>query len=501
MSSCKFSVQKRIISLERSKIYGMSTINQIFLSIFCTALLTTATLQPVSAASSSVELPPATDSIGLVTSRNYQCDNLAQDDQYLYPTFNALNVVDINPDSLKLFYKFRTDYTYDLVVKGQYAFAGQQASGLRVFDITVATPTIFSSHAIKGGAYGLALTGDRLLVTTGPNGIMVLDTSKPYDMPQTGQLALEGFSKAISVSESMAVVAAGNFGAHVLDLTNPDAPTLLSSIKDSGPIESVTLSGSFAYLARGLNGMQIIDLKDPRQPKVVGSLETEGYVRQIVVKDNLVYLAERDAGIRIVDVSDPSNPRPLAVYNTAGGAWDIALKDNNIYVADYPYGLLVLRYNLPVAQEISTQGGVITSSSDATTTTIPKDGFSGDVIYRHEPLPAINTPIGPEPSLVKVSTFFRNSAWKDGVQVNPVQDYSISIAANTTGLTERQKQYLSLYYWNPEIKRWRKDVSARLDAATGIITATPDHLGIWGVFYDREDVFTPIPVEEQSTKS
>ena len=84
------------------------------------------------------------------------------------------------------------------------------------------------------------------------------------------------------------------------------------------------------------------------------------------------------------------------------------------------------------------------------------------------------------------------------MQVVPEKDYSISIAANTTGLTDRQKQFLSLYYWNPELKRWRRDVSTRLDVATGILTATPSHLGVWGVFYDREDVFSPRPVEEQT---
>jgi hypothetical protein len=475
----------------------MRTTNRILLAVFCTALLTTGIIQPTSAASKKLALPPATDSIGLVTSRNYQSDNLAQDDQYIYPTFNALNVVDINPDSLKLFYKFRTDYIYDLVIKGQYAFAGQQSIGLRVFDITVATPTIFSSHSISGGAFGLALIGDRLLVSCGPNGIIVLDTTKPYDMPQTGQLALSGFSKAISVSGTTAVVAAGNFGAHVIDLTNPDAPTLLSSIKDSAPVENATLVGSTAYLALGLKGMQIVDLKNPEEPKLLGKLDTQGFVRQIAVKDNLAYLAERDAGVRIVDISDPSNPLPLAVYNTYGGAWDIALKDNNIYVADYPYGLLVLHYNLPITQEISSSGATVTSSSDSITTTFPKDSFSSNITFRHEPLPAINTPIGPEPTLVKVGSFFRNSAWKDDIQVNPQKDYSISIAVNTAGLTERQKKYISLYYWNPEIKRWRREVSTRLDAASGTITATPDHLGLWGVFYDRDVVFTPIPVEEQ----
>ena len=321
----------------------MKSFFRIFTILLSVTILTTGTLNPVSAASSRLNLPPATDAIGLVTSRNYQSDNLTQDDQYIYPTFNALSVVDLNPDSLKLFYKFRTDYIYDLVVKGQYAFAAQQNQGLRVFDITVATPTIFSSHAIPGGVFGMALSGDRLLVTTGKNGLIVLDTSKPYDMPQVAKLALDGFSRQISVDGSLAIVAAGDSGAYIIDVSKPDDPSLISKIDEAGAVEGVTLAGSTAYLACGLEGLKIVDLKDPKEPKIIATLDTQGFVRQIAIKDNLAYLAERDAGIRIVDVSDPSNPQPLAVYNTPGGAWDIALKDNNIYVADYPYGLLVLQ--------------------------------------------------------------------------------------------------------------------------------------------------------------
>ncbi len=43
-------------------------------------------LQPVKAANIRlVDIPPATDAIGLVASANYQADNLTLDDQYLYP--------------------------------------------------------------------------------------------------------------------------------------------------------------------------------------------------------------------------------------------------------------------------------------------------------------------------------------------------------------------------------------------------------------------------------
>ncbi len=463
------------------------------ISILILLAVLVGSFQSASAAGISTKNMAATDAIGLVASANYQADNLALDDQYLYPTFSSLSVVDLNPASLKLFYKFRTDYIFDLVVKGQYAFAAQQDKGLRVFDITVATPTIFSSHSLAGGAYGLALSGDRLVVTTGLNGIVILDTGKPYDLPILGQLMLEGFSRQVSVSGNLALVAAGKSGVHVVNISNPQAPVLITTIPTSAPAENVTLDGTTGYIALGLGGLQIIDLKDPAKPQQLSRLDSLDFTRRVIVKESLAYLAERDAGIRIVDVADPANPRPLAVYNTYGGAWDIVLKDNNIYVADYPYGLLVLRYNRPVEQSIPQTGGTLNSAADGITMTFPADVFEKPVTFRHEPLPGINTPIGPEPTLVKVGPFFRNNAWVGDYPAGVAKSYTISVKANMEGLTQRQIAALSLYYWDPEIKRWRKDVSTRLDETSGILTATPKRLGLWGVFYDRERSYTNLP--------
>lgn len=464
-----------------------------FFPILLIAAVFSGTVQPVRAASLPRDENPATDSIGLVASANYQADNLTLDDQYLYPTFSSLSVVDLNPKSLKLFYKFRTDYIFDLVVKGQYAFAGQQASGLRVFDITVATPTVFSSHNLAGGAYGLALAGDKLLAATGLNGLSILDTTKPYDMPVVGSLMLEGFSKQVSASGNLALVSAGKAGVYVVDISRPEAPGLISTFPTASPVENATLIGTTGYLALGLGGLEIIDLKNPAKPVSVSKLETRDFLRRVIVRDSLAYLAERDAGIRIVDVTDPAHPFSRAVYNTSGGAWDIVLKDNHIYVADYPYGLLVLRYDPPVEQSVPVKGSTINSTSDGISITVPADVFASAVEYRHEPLPATNTPVGPEPTLVKVGPFFRNSAWLEGETTRPEKPYSITVKAKTDGLTARQIGALSLYYWDTELKRWRKDVSTRLDESTGILTATPSRLGIWGVFYDREVSYTNLP--------
>ncbi len=452
------------------------------------------TALPVYANAKGERFQPASDAIGLVASANYQTDNLAMDDNYLYPTFSSLSVVDLNPESLKLFQKFRTDYIFDLVVNGQYAYAAQQEKGLRVFDITVATPTIFSSHPINGGAFGMALSGTTLIVTTGLNGLTLLDTTKPYDMPVISQLALEGFARQVSADGNLALVAAGKEGVHVVDISRPETPWLVSTIETTAAAENVTVTGGKAYIALGSGGMEIVDLSDPAKPDVLSNLPTSDFLRRVVIKDNLAYLCEKGAGIRIVNVSDPKNPIPLAIYNTYGGAWDVAVKDNNIYVADYPYGLLVLRYTPPVEAAIPADGGSLKSAADNVQVTISADTFGSAVDFRHEPLPTINTPIGPEPTLVKVGSFFRNSAWKNETSVKPENPYTLTVKTNVTGLTDRQIRVLSLYYWDTDLKRWRKEVSTRLNVETATLTAETTRLGLWGVFYDRDDSYSNIPL-------
>jgi hypothetical protein len=474
------------------KIMRTNTVfNRFFLLLI--AVLLAAPVHPVSADAAPARYQPATDTIGLVASANYQADNLTMDDHYLYPTFSSLSVVDLNPESLKLFQKFRTDYIFDLAVRGQYAYASQQDKGLRVFDITVATPTIFSSHDVNGGAFGLALAGDSLLIASGLNGLTLLDTTKPYDMPVISQVALDGFSRQVSIDRKLALVAAGKEGVHVVDISNPQTPWKVSTITTPDPAENVTLVGTIAYISLSKGRLEIVDVKDPAKPEALTEIATNDTLRRVVVKDGLAYLCEKSAGIRILDVADPKNPTPLAVYNTYGGAWDVAVKDNNIYVADYPYGLLVLRYNRPVEAAIPAEGGSLTSPVDNVQVTVKADSFGSAVDFRHEPLPAINTPIGPEPTLVKAGQFFRNSAWKGDEASKLANPYLLTVKVDVTGLTERQIKALSLYYWDTDLKRWREEVSTRSNVETATLTAETMRMGLWGVFYDREDTYTNIP--------
>jgi hypothetical protein len=213
----------------------------------------------------------------------------------------------------------------------------------------------------------------------------------------------------------------------------------------------------------------------------------------VVIKDNLAYLCEKGAGIRIVNVSDPKNPIPLAIYNTYGGAWDVAVKDNNIYVADYPYGLLVLRYTPPVEAAIPADGGSLKSAADnvqVTISAIPLVPRSTSAMSRCQPLTSHRA----RTTLVKVGSFFRNSAWKNETSVKPENPYTLTVKTNVTGLTDRQIRVLSLYYWDTDLKRWRKEVSTRLNVETATLTAETTRLGLWGVFYDRDDSYSNIPL-------
>jgi len=154
----------------------------------------------------------------------------------------------------------------------------------------------------------------------------------------------------------------------------------------------------------------------------------------------------------------------------------------------------VLRYTPPVEAAIPADGGSLKSAADNVQVTISADTFGSAVDFRHEPLPTINTPIGPEPTLVKVGSFFRNSAWKNETSVKPENPYTLTVKTDVTGLTDRQIRVLSLYYWDTDLKRWRKEVSTRLNVETATLTAETTRLGLWGVFYDRDDSYSNIPL-------
>ncbi|MDJ0867497.1 MAG: Ig-like domain-containing protein, partial [Myxococcota bacterium] len=123
----------------------------------------------------------------------------------------------------------------------------QRVGTLEILDLATATPTRVARVELPDSATGLALLGDRAVVSAYNEGLLVVDVTRPglepidedgdgRDDRITAQLRLDtdlvanpGLPVSVELQGNLAFVAAGEGGVQVFDLSDPDAPVVLSA--------------------------------------------------------------------------------------------------------------------------------------------------------------------------------------------------------------------------------------------------------------------------------
>jgi hypothetical protein len=296
----------------------------------------------------------STENISFISALNLQSEQLAIDDTYLYSTFNYLSVVDnSNPSSLKVVNKFKTNFIYDMELSGRYVFAAQEDFGVRVFDVSVGLPTVFGSRKMAESALGLDLADGVLFVAGGRSGLILIDATKPTDLPILSETDTPGMALDVAADGQYAYLANGLAGLRVFDVTDKTRPVEIAIVDTPGSAADVTLDGTTLYLADGEDGLRILDVTIPAKPRELSVYDTPGTVEKTFIQGDYAYIADRKKGLTILDIKDKSNPVKVGSYDSSGGAWDVVVKDGFIYLADYPYGVLVLKLGPPVVNNVA----------------------------------------------------------------------------------------------------------------------------------------------------
>jgi hypothetical protein len=154
-------------------------------------------------------------------------------------------------------------YAASVQVRGSYAFlASGTGPEVEVLDIrNPVNPIRAALYLASGNLYGIALSGDRLLIAR-DGGVEIVDISDPENPAFLG--ALIGFN-------ARCVAASGDFGVagdlnaaqlRVFSLRDPVNPQLIGIRPVAERITSLQLSGRHAYLASYFlaSGLQVVDL-------------------------------------------------------------------------------------------------------------------------------------------------------------------------------------------------------------------------------------------------
>jgi hypothetical protein len=246
------------------------------------------------------------------------------------------------------------DNAYGVALSGDYAYVADQASGLRVIDVSdPANPTSAGSCDTPGYANAVAISGDYVYVADNISGLQVIDISNPTSPSLAGNYDTPGYARDVAISGDYAYVADGSPGLQVIDISDPTNPSSAGSYNTSANALGVAISGDYAYVADGSSGLQVIDISDPTNPSLVGSCDTPGSAYGVAISGDCACVADAMSGLFLIDISDPTSPSSAGSYNTSGNALDVAISGDYAYVADGTSGLQVINISDPTSPSLA----------------------------------------------------------------------------------------------------------------------------------------------------
>jgi len=234
----------------------------------------------------------------------------------------------------------------------------------------------------------------------------------------------------------------------------------------------------------------VLDVSNAAAPFEVGSLDTPGESLDVSVAGTYAYLADGTAGLRVVDVLDPGAPAEVASYDTGDKAQGIAVAGDVVYMADNYGGLVILQFPAAVVGTVPPGGGALFSPLDQTGYTFPAGTFSGEVIIAHVPLLPADAPAPGRQidgsllaGLAGIDHFFDLSAvYADTglpAAVEPGHTYTVTVRYSDAQLGTVIEDSLAFYHWDGAA--WVLEPSSAVDTVHNVVTASPNHLSVWGV--------------------
>lgn len=329
----------------------------------------------------------------------------------LYVISNVISgpVQNLN-DSLNVRFigQYNTDgYTYNVFVRGAYAYIADYDGGLRIIDISdPASPfeagfcdstansqiaTVDGNHAYVGGRYQCL------------DVVNIQDPAAPF-IEGVYMMATGNGIFNIVIVDTIAYCISSNYcpspqSLRAINITDPSSPTLIDSCLagyGTGLRQGLAIDGNYAYvisympselmifditdvnnmhevascsltytmgrdmhkvdtliyLANSNGSLIIINVADPYYPEIIEQYSMPGLPLGIDLLDNLAYVSEWDSCMRVLDISNPTQIQEVGFHDVPSRVYDVSYQAPYIYVAATTEGLLIYEYLVPGAMEM-----------------------------------------------------------------------------------------------------------------------------------------------------
>jgi len=235
---------------------------------------------------------------------------------------NPVSIMDISDPAtpLKIGQYMAPVMTYDLCLKGNYAFVGCWWDGIRVIDFSDPENPVLKSHVF--GWHSGAVPG------------------VDYCYVQT----LDIYGNYLYFADYQPFAEEDTKGLYVFDITDPENPQFISRYALlMSNAQEIRVLGQYVYVADGNGGIEVIDVSDPLLPHTSGYCSLPDGATGVDISWPFVFISDYIlGGVEVVDVSNPELPFVTAFYKPSGCfAMGVTVNDNYAYAGDGVAGFQV----------------------------------------------------------------------------------------------------------------------------------------------------------------
>ena len=268
----------------------------------------------------------------------------------------GLGVFDVSAPTRPLLSGFNSDGSFykDVALSGNYAFVATGSSGLKVFDVTLATyakAPLLASYAGVGEVWGISLNNTTAYLACNTNGLQVLDVSNPSLITHVGSLLFPNSQMWDVQYYNNDVI----MGPSIVDVGASSNPFLIGKYISQSYVNTSFAYNGLLYCAAADTTrtpytpiLDIANIITPASPVRIGvcqlNVASQGTSKKVFVVNNFAFVADYDRGMEIVDVSNASFPHLLSVVDTPGDAQDCATSSDlrYVYIADGLEGIQIV---------------------------------------------------------------------------------------------------------------------------------------------------------------
>lgn len=224
-------------------------------------------------------------------------------------------------------------------------FVSTGPEGLEVLDISnKASPQYISRYDSPGQAMKADVVYPYVFIADFGGGVSRAIFTDLDSLVYRGIYTTQALANDVAVSDNYLFVAE-NDGFSIVDFSDPSSMEFINKVSFEDQPQYVVARGDTAFIA-ALEKFYIVDCTIPTSPQILSAFATDGLARSVAVIDTFAFIADGPEGVSVLSIQDPTNPTEVSRYAIGQQINAVAAGDSTLFAGGLAGGVYALDYSV-----------------------------------------------------------------------------------------------------------------------------------------------------------